>query len=152
MTTTPNLRDMLRHIELLTEPWAADGIDASMEIRCLQEGLSPVSLRLNPLDADYREETLSQALQLNERGWNVYVCVNPINSDWVGAAKDDAISATYFAFVDADDVEAAERIVGADVAPDFVVHTGGAPYSRLHAYWRVDGIPDLAAWRDMKPR
>lgn len=150
MTSQPNRRDMERHIELLTEPWADHGIEAAMEIRCLKENRSPVSLRLKPLDADYLEETLTQAMQMNEDGWNIYVCVNPIDSNWTGAAKDEAIVAAYFAFADADDLGAAERLIGAEPPPDFVVHTGSIPHDRLHAYWRIDGIPDLAAWRDMQ--
>ena len=146
----PNRRDMERHIELLTEPWAAHGIDAAMEIRCLKEDLSPVSLRLKPLDAAFREETLTQAMQLNEVGWNVYLCVNPIRCSWTGAAKDEAIFGAYFSFADADDAEAAERLHGADPAPDFVVHTGSVPHGRLHAYWRIEGIPNLGAWREMQ--
>ena len=150
MTRQPNWRDMERHIELLTEPWSAQGIDAAMEIRCLKENRSPVSLRLKPLDAAFREETLTRAMQMNEDGWNVYVCVNPIHSSWTGAAKDEAIVAAHFAFADADDLEAAERLMGAEPSPDFVVHTGSVPHGRLHAYWRIDGIPDLTAWRDMQ--
>ena len=150
MTIQPNRRDMERHIELLTEPWADYGIEAAIEIRCLKENRSPVSLRLKPLNEDYRDETLSQAMQMNEDGWNIYVCVNPIHSSWTGAAKDEAIVAAYFAFADADDLGAAERLIGAEPPPDFVVHTGSIPHDRLHAYWRIDGIPDLAAWRDMQ--
>jgi hypothetical protein len=146
----PNRRDMERHIELLTEPWADHGIEAAMEIRCLKENRSPVSLRLKPLDAAFRQETLSQAMQLNEGGWNIYVCVNPIRNNWTGAAKDEAIVAAYFAFADADDSGAAERLVRAEPSPDFVVHTGSVPHGRLHAYWRIEGIPDLEAWRDMQ--
>ena len=146
----PNRRDMERHIELLTEPWADHDIKAAMEIRCLKENRSPVSLRLKPLDAAYREETLTRATQMNEAGFNVYVCVNPIRSNWTGAAKDEAIVAAYFAFADADDLGAAERLIVAEPQPDFVVHTGSIPHDRLHAYWRVDGIPDLDAWRDMQ--
>ena len=150
MTIQPNRRDMERHIELLTEPWADHGIEAAMEIRCLKENLSPVSLRLKPLDAAFRGETLSQAMHMNEGGWNVYVCVNPIRSNWTGAAKDDAIVTAYFAFADADDVGSAGRLVRAEPSPDFVVHTGSVPHDRVHAYWRIEGIPDLEAWRDMQ--
>ena len=87
---------------------------------------------------------------MNEDGWNLYVCVNPIRSNWTGAAKDEAIIAAYFAFADADDLGAAERLMRAEPSPYFVVHTGCVPHGRLHAYWRIEGIPDLAAWRDMQ--
>jgi hypothetical protein len=150
MALQPNRAQTDRHIELLTQPWSAQGIDAGMEIRCLKEDRSPVSFRLKPLNEDYRDETLSQAIQMNEDGWNIYVCVNPIHISWTGAAKDEAIVAAYFAFADADDLVAAERLIGAEPPPDFVVHTGSIPHDRLHAYWRVDGIPDLDAWRDMQ--
>ena len=150
MALQPNRAQTERHIELLTLPWSTHGIDAGMEIRCLKEDRSPVSFWLKPLDASFREETLTRAMQMNERGWNIYVCVNPIDSNWTGAAKDEAIVAAYFAFADADDAGAAERLIMAEPQPDFVVHTGSIPHSRLHAYWRVDGIPDLKAWRDMQ--
>jgi hypothetical protein len=141
---------MEHHIRLLTEPWHADKLAAVMEIRCLREGSQVRSFKFNPQDEDVFEEAVDKAIELNETGWNVYVCVNPIDAAWTGKANDASILTAYFAFADADDTEASSRLEVAPIPPDFFVRTGQTPHLRLHAYWRATGIPDLEAWKSMQ--
>ena len=144
-----NRGDMERHIHLLTQPWLEDGLKAVLEIRCLRNGKC-AHLPIDPTDDGFVDQAISQAVDLNLNGWNIYVCVNPISTTHVGMANDTAIVGAYFAFADADDDSGAKQLLGAAPKPDFLVETGRTPTQRVHAYWRVDGIPNLEDWKQLQ--
>lgn len=152
MTLEPKRGAIERHIDLLTQPWIEDGLSAQLEIRCLQNGTSPKIQYINPTDPDFVDEAITTACDLNHAGWNIYVCINPVDSRHNAPANDAAIVGAYFAFADADDGQASKQLLGSYERPDFYVQTGSVPTQRLHAYWRVDGIPDLDDWQDMQKR
>lgn len=152
MDLEPNRDVMERHIQLLARPWLEDGVSALIELRCLKPKNPPASHKFDPADDDFLDDTLTKVVALNQNGWNVYVCVNPINNQHIGPANDASIVGAHFAYADADDGQVAARILSAPKQPDFYVQTGTAPTLRLHAYWQVKGIPDLAAWKQLQQR
>jgi len=141
-----------RHIDLLTQPWIEDGLSALLEIRCLKVGGGSKSIYVDPTDADFLDDAITKVCDLNQAGWNAYICVNPMDNTNVGPANDEAIVAAYFVFADADDGKASQQLLASHVQPDFYVQTGTVPTQRLHAYWRIDGIPDLDDWQVMQKR
>ena len=139
-----------RHIDLLTKPWIEDGLSALLEIRCLKVGGGSKSIYVDPTDDDLLDDAITKVCDLNQAGWNGYVCVNPMDNTNVGPANDEAIVGAYFVFADADDGEASKRLLASSLQPDFYVQTGSTPTQRLHAYWRVDYILDLDNWKVMQ--
>ena len=139
-----------RHIDLLTQPWIEDGLSALLELRCLKVGGGSKSIYVDPTDDDLLDDAITKVCDLNQAGWNGYVCVNPMDNTNVGPANDEAIVGAYFVFADADDGEASKRLLASSLQPDFYVQTGSTPTQRLHAYWRVDYILDLDNWKVMQ--
>lgn len=152
MELEPNRTDIERHIELLSMPWANDYLSALMEIRCIPRDGASRSFHFDPTDEGFTDEAISSAIDLNESGWNVYVCVNPIECQWRRPASDENIVGAYFAFADADDERASIAIKAAPIKPHFMVRTGSIPFERLHAYWHVSGIFELKKWRQVQQR
>lgn len=152
MTLEHNRSAIERHIELLTKPWIEDGLSALLEIRCLKDKGGSRSHYVDPLDADFLDDAITKVCDLNQAGWNGYVCINPIDNTHDGPANDQAIVSAYFAFADADDAKASEQLLASHAKPDFYVQTGAVPTQRLHAYWSIEGIHDLDKWRMMQKR
>ena len=146
MSLEPNRRDIERHIGLLTAPWVKLGLNALMEIRCLNENGTSRHQKFDPTDEGFMDDAITQSINLNDQGWNIYVCVNPIEQQHKGYADDNAILGAFFQFADADTDEAAKAIRAFEVQPDFWVITGTAPFERLHAYWQVESIENLENW------
>lgn len=147
MSLEPNRRDIERHIGLLTEPWVQLGLNALMEIRCLNENGASRHLKFDPTDEGSMDDAITQAINLNDQGWNIYVCVNPIEQRHKGYADDDAIVGAFFQFADADTEEAAKAIRSFEAQPDFYVVTGTTPFERIHAYWQVECIEGMEKWK-----
>ena len=152
MTLEPNRKDIERHIELLTQPWKDASLVAHSEIRCLKENSGSRSILFNPLDDDETDETVSNLIGLNEVGWNCYICVNPIDPDHHAPARDRDIIAAFYAFIDADDENAANNISQSPLLPDFCVQTGTIPEKRMHAYWSVSNVPCLEEWTEVQSK
>lgn len=150
MSPETNRDDAERHIRLLTQPWIESGTTDLMEIRCLHESGKTKTFKFAPSEEDFFDDCMTNAITLNEAGWNIYVCVNPIVHSWNGAAADPGITNAYFIFADADDCAAAQRIRASQTRPDFYVVTGTRPTERLHAYWRVLDIPNIDSWTLMQ--
>jgi len=146
MSLEPNRRDIERHIGLLTDPWIKAGLNALMEIRCLNENGAKRHRKFDPSDDGFLDDAVTQAINLNEQGWNIYVCVNPVDPSHESYANDDAIIGAFFQFADADTDEAAKAIRTFEVQPDFYVITGTTPFERLHSYWQVESIENLENW------
>lgn len=147
MSLEPNRRDVERHIELLTGPWTAVGLSATMELRCLKDNGPSQVIQFEPPDTDQTDDAITRITRLNEQGWNAYVCVNPISPNHTGYANDNAIIGTFFQFADADTEDAAKSIRSFGTQPDFYVITGKTPHERLHAYWQVAGIGNINEWQ-----
>ena len=96
MSLEPNRRDVERHIELLSAPWNAIGLSATMELRCLKENGPSQVIQFEPPDTDQTDDAITRIMNLNEQGWNAYVCVNPIHPTHTGYANDDVIVGAFF--------------------------------------------------------
>ena len=152
MSLEPNQNDVERHIELLTQPWKDANISANTEIRCLNGNGGSKSYLFNPADDDEIDDAVSKLIKLNEVGWNCYICVNPIDPDHHAPARDQDIVTAYYAFIDADDENAANNITQSPILPDFCVQTGTIPEKRMHAYWSVSDVPCLEEWSELQSR
>lgn len=152
MTLEPNRVDIERHIELLTQPWKDTHLAANSEIRCLKDKVGSKSILFNPADGDETDEAVSKMIRLNEVGWNCYICVNPIDPNHHKAACDTDIITAFYAFIDADDENAANNISQSPIPPDFCVQTGTIPEKRMHAYWSVSDVPCLESWSEVQSK
>ena len=152
MTQEPNRVDIERHIELLTQPWKDTHLAANSEIRCLKDKVGSKSILFNPADGDETDEAVSKMIRLNEVGWNCYICVNPIDPDHRAPARDRDILTAFYAFIDADDENAANNIKQSPLLPDFCVQTGTIPEKRMHAYWSVSDVPCLESWSEVQSK
>ena len=150
MTLEPNRVDIERHIELLTQPWRDADLVANAEIRCLKENGGSKSYLFNPSDGDETDEAVSKMIRLNEVVWNCYICVNPIDPDHRAPARDKDILTAFYAFIDADNENAANNITQSPILSDFCVQTGTIPEKRMHAYWSVSDVPCLQRWSEVQ--
>jgi hypothetical protein len=150
MTLEPNREDIERQIELLTQPWQDTDLAANAEIRCLSEKAGSKSILFNPADGDETDEAVTKMIRLNEFGWNCYICVNPIDPNHHKAARDTDIITAFYAFIDADDENAANNISQSPIPPDFCVQTGTIPEKRMHAYWSISDVPCLEEWSEVQ--
>ena len=149
-----SLPDARLHLAKLAQPLASFIETCALEIRSIKEGKPTLSWRINPLDPNENlDQVLTKMAELNVQGYNIYITVNPTNSNGpVGKAcsRDDIIAATYL-FLDADDEGVAKRIVQDDQIPyDFIVVTGTQPFLRAHFYIQLEKpTPNLAEWYDL---
>ena len=83
---------------------------------------------------------------------NIYVVVNPVPQDAPKAAKDVDIKRALFAFVDADEIGAADRARSCDLfSQSMEVVTGVVPHFRNHIYYRFsEPLTDMAVWSDLQ--
>jgi hypothetical protein len=152
MTLEPNRVDIERHIELLTQPWRDADLVANAEIRCLSEKAGSKSYLFNPSDGDETDDAVSNLIRLNEVDWNGYICVNPIDPTHHKPARDTDIITAFYAFIDADNENAANNIIQSPILPDFCVQTGTIPEKRMHAYWSVSDVPCPEKWSELQSR
>ena len=90
---------------------------------------------------------------VRENQWlNIYVVVNPVPQDAPKAAKDLDIKRALFAFVDADELGAADRARSCDLfSQSMEVVTGVVPHFRNHIYYRLtEPLTDMAVWSDLQ--
>ena len=83
---------------------------------------------------------------------NIYVVVNPVPQDAPKAAKDVDIKRALFAFVDADELGAADRARACDLfSQSMEVVTGVVPHFRNHIYYRLsEPLTDTAVCSDLQ--
>ena len=142
------------HLAKLAQPQANFTETCALEIRSIKEGKPTLSWRINPLDPNENlDQVLTKMAELNVQGYNIYITVNPTNSNGpVGKAccRDDIIAATYL-FLDADDEGVAKRIIQGDQLPyDFIVVTGTQPFLRAHFYIQLENpTQNLTEWYDL---
>ncbi|MFD1193807.1 hypothetical protein ACFQ3C_03895 [Seohaeicola saemankumensis] len=141
----PEIDAIEQFLSTITNRWDALEAQPQLEIRALKEGNTTDVQRFNYRDI---KSSAAYAHCLNEAGWNLYACINPVSSRTVGAAKDADILASFLCFADADTPEGSAAIAVADPQPSFVIVTGSTPWIRCHAYWELDSpCIDLNLWR-----
>ena len=98
----PNQRAINRFIGELSCNWDTH---ETLEIRCIRENYKPHTTRFAQHAFD---EAVEHIVSMN-RTHNIYACVNPVPDTTRGSAKNEHIKRAYFAFVDGDELGAADR-------------------------------------------
>ena len=116
--------------------------------RLLQIGLI-LAVSLHAFD-----EMVEHIEAMNLRRMNCYVCVNPVPNDAPRNVKDEHIKRAYYAFVDADDLGAAERCRDFDMfTPHMFVITGTAPFIRACTYYKfAQPLDNMSQWRQIQKK
>ena len=141
-----------RFISEITQDWlSCPNQHGIFEIRCLGENRTTINHRF-ALDAS--DEATDLAVQMNKTKLNVYMTINPIDSNALikagSGAKDTDIMRAHYSFADADDQAGLTGIIKLSelCEPDIVVTTGTVPHERRHAYWGLsEACTDLELWR-----
>ena len=148
----PSNDQIADHIHQLTQRWNELDRPACYEIRCLKEGFAPFYERFMAGDT---KQAVDRARLMNEQEYNCYVTVNPLDPNRIeggGAANDNAVFASLYAFADADDEVAAGNIKNfAGPKYSFAVITGHTPVVRPHVYWELEEpCYNMQAWTGLQ--
>ena len=141
----PNQRAINRFIGELTRDW---DVGETLEVRCIRENFKPHTTRFAQHAVD---EAVEHIVSMN-RTHNIYVCVNPVPDTTRGSAKNEHIKRAYFAFVDGDELGAADRARECDWFDiTMEVITGVTPHLRNHIYYRFNTpIEDMRQWTELQ--
>ena len=122
--------------------------------------VAPIILdeRFNIIDGRLRFETsqIREAtnciVEMNNRGLNAYAVVHPVLRQTPVSAKDADIKRAFFAYVDADEKGAADRVRESKLfIPEMEVVTGTKPFLRNHIYFRFDEpMTDMLRWSELQ--
>jgi hypothetical protein len=142
----PNTNTISKFLSELTRGWDNHEV---MEIRCIVELKPPKNQRFDRHDIDNAVRFLSEN---NKAGYNVYVTVNPVPKHSPSNAKDSDIKRAFYAFVDADEKGAAERVRECSrFEKSMEVVTGTKPHVRNHVYYRFNKpMTDMNAWKQLQ--
>lgn len=141
----PNQRAIQRFVGELTRDWDTG---ETLEIRSIRENFKPHTARFAQHALD---ECVEHIVGMNLTH-NIYACVNPVPDTTRGSAKDEHIKRAYFAFVDGDELGAADRARECDWFDiSMEVVTGVTPHFRNHIYYRFHNpMEDLRQWTELQ--
>jgi len=141
----PNQRAINRFIGELTRDW---DVGETLEVRCIRENFKPHTTRFAQHALD---EAVEHIVSMN-RTHNIYVCVNPVPDTTRGSAKNEHIKRAYFAFVDGDELGAADRARECDWFDiTMEVITGVKPHLRNQIYYRFNKpMEDMHQWTELQ--
>ena len=149
----PNPDEIEKFLNLITQQWRSQVSEGFLfEVRCLGENKQASSKKFS---CDQIPEAIEFSREMNINRKNIYVTINPINSDAGQHAKDENVSFAYFNFADADDLAGVEalRRFSEIKKPDFAVITGNSPHLRAHTYWRLkQPCSNMELWRETQKR
>jgi len=141
----PNQRAINRFIGELTRNWDTG---ETLEIRCIRENFKSHTTRFAQHAFD---EAVEHIVSMN-RTYNIYACVNPVPDTTRGSATNEHIKRAYFAFVDGDELGAADRARDCDwfdIAMEVI--TGVKPHLRNHIYYRFNKpMEDMHQWTELQ--
>jgi hypothetical protein len=150
----PDRGTMLQHLERLFVRCRIEYPDGLCEICRIHPEMEGAVAQLFPIDSEGLSAAAELAASWNAAGYNTYVGVNPRRprANPGKRASSDDIEIAFFHFVDADDPEAAARLLAAKELPyGFAVTTGRTPSPRGQAYWELeDAVRNLDAWRSVQ--
>ena len=101
---SPNPRTIARYLQKLMQNWAEDEV---IELRFLAEKRKPENCRF---EISQIREATNCIVETNNRGLNAYAVVHPVLRQTPVSAKNADIKRAFFAFVDADEKGAADRV------------------------------------------
>ena len=143
---SPNPRTIARYLQKLMQNWAEDEV---IELRFLAEKPKPENYRF---ETSQILEATNCIVETNNRGLNAYAVVHPVLRQTPVSAKNADIKRAFFAFVDADEKGAADRVRESKLfIPEMEVVTGTKPFLRNHVYFRFDEpMKDMARWSELQ--
>ena len=142
----PHTRTIHRFLGEISAPWE---YLEKFEVRFLREHKASHTAQFAMHAFD---EMVEHIEAMNLSGMNCYVCVNPVPNDAPRNVKDEHIKRAYFAYVDADDLGAAERCREFEAfKPHMHVTTGTIPFIRCHTYYKFSQPLDhMDQWRQIQ--
>jgi len=143
---SPNPRTIARYLQKLVHNWAEDEV---IELRFLAENQTTEKCRF---EISQIRDATNYIVETNNRGLNAYAVVHPVLRQTPVSAKDADIKRAFFAFVDADEKGAADRVRESKLfMPEMEVVTGTKPFLRNHVYFRFDEpMKDMARWSQLQ--
>ena len=143
---SPNPRTIARYLQKLMQNWAEDEV---IELRFLAEKRKPENCRF---EISQIREATNCIVETNNRGLNAYAVVHPVLRQTPVSAKNADIKRAFFAFVDADEKGAADRVRESKLfIPEMEVVTGTKPFLRNHVYFRFDEpMNDMLRWSGLQ--
>ena len=149
-----NEDQILRFIQEITQDWASLDGNPMIEIRTISRGGGGANVARFSLG--WIDDAVDHAKKMNAAKQNVYMCINPVDgSKQIGAGKgatDADVLAAFYCFADAD-TDGAMKNITSFAGPKFTmsVKTGTTPFTRGHAYWKLEEpVMNLDAWRDVQ--
>ena len=141
-----NPKTIARYLHQLMQDWEEREV---VELRFLAEKRMPENYRFET--SKIREAT-NCILEMNNRGLNAYAVVHPVLRQTPVSAKDADIKRAFFAYVDADEKGAADRVRESKLfIPGMEVVTGTKPFLRNHIYFRFDEpMTDMLRWSELQ--
>ena len=141
-----NPKTIARYLHKLMQDWDKREV---VELRFLAEKRKPENYRFET--SQIREATNCIA-EMNNRGLNAYAVVHPVLRQTPVSAKDADIKRAFFAYVDADEKGAADRVRESKLfIPEMEVVTGTKPFLRNHIYFRFDEpMTDMLRWSELQ--
>ena len=143
---SPNPRTIARYLQKLMQNWAEDEV---IELRFLAEKRKPENCRF---EISQIREATSCIVETNNRGLNAFAVVHPVLRQTPVSAKNKDIKRAFFAFVDADEKGAADRVRESKLfIPEMEVVTGTKPFLRNLIYFRFDEpMTDMQRWSELQ--
>ena len=143
---SPNPRSITEYLRKLVQNWAEDEV---IELRFLAEKPKPENYRF---ETSQILEATNCIVEMNNRGLNAYAVVHPVLRQTPVSAKDADIKRAFFAYVDADEKGAADRVRESKLfIPAMEVVTGTKPFLRNHMYFRFDEpMTDMLRWSELQ--
>ena len=143
---SPNRRAIARYLQKLMQNCTEDEV---IELRFLAEKRKPENCRF---EISQIREATNCIVETNNRGLNAYAVVHPVLRQIPVSAKDADIKRAFFAFVDADEKGAADRVRESKLfIPEMEVVTGTKPFLRNHMYFRFDEpMTDMLRWSELQ--
>ena len=141
-----NPKTIARYLHKLMQDWDEREV---VELRFLAEKRKPENYRFET--SQIREAT-NCIVEMNNRGLNAYAVVHPVLRQTPVSAKDADIKRAFFAYVDADEKGAADRVRESKLfIPEMEVVTGTKPFLRNHIYFRFDEpMTDMLRWSELQ--
>lgn len=141
-----NPKTIAGYLHKLMQDWDEREV---VELRFLAEKRKPENCRFKISQIC---EAINCIVEMNNRGLNAYAVVHPVLRQTPVSAKDADIKRAFFAYVDADEKGAADRVRESKLfIPEMEVVTGTKPFLRNHIYFRFDEpMTDMLRWSELQ--
>ena len=141
-----NPKTIAGYLHKLMQDWDEREV---VELRFLAEKRKPENCRF---EITQIREATNCVVEMNNLGLNAYAVVHPVLRQTPVSAKDADIKRAFFAYVDADEKGAADRVRDSKLfVSEMEVVTGTKPFLRNHMYFRFDEpMTDMLRWSELQ--